>query len=66
MSYLLSGLGEALQRIAHLDPELLGALATTLKVSLASTAVASAVSVPLGFFLASRSFRRRRYKASLS
>lgn len=56
MSFLWDGLLEALNRIVHLDPDLIGALLTTLQVSIGSTLVASFFALPLGFFLAMRRF----------
>jgi tungstate transport system permease protein len=60
MNYLFSGIGEALQKIAQLDPDLMSALATTLKVSFASTIIASLFSLPAGFLLARHDFRGRQ------
>ncbi|MBU1698926.1 MAG: ABC transporter permease [Candidatus Eisenbacteria bacterium] len=56
MNFLFSGVGEALQRIIQLDADLLSALVTTVKVSFASTAIASILSLPLGFLLARHEF----------
>jgi tungstate transport system permease protein len=46
--------------IARLDPELLSALATTLKVSTTSTTIASLIALPLGFLIARHEFPGKR------
>jgi tungstate transport system permease protein len=56
MSFLFGGIEEAVRLIVTLDRELLEAVRTTLRVSLTSTAIASALALPLGFLLASRKF----------
>lgn len=60
MSFLWAGLLEALDRIAHLDRDLVGALAITLRVSISSTLIASFLALPLAFLLAMRRFRGKR------
>lgn len=65
MSFLLQGISEALARIVHLDRDLLIVLSTTLRVSVASTIISSSLSLPLGFLLASRSFKGKRIVLSL-
>jgi len=56
MSFLYQGLSEALAKILQFDRDLLSALLTTLRVSVSSTLLASALSLPLGFLLARDSF----------
>ncbi len=58
---MLDGIGEALWAILHLDRELLAIVATTLRVSITSTLLASAVGLPMGFLLATRSFRGKQF-----
>ena len=60
MSFLTESLLEALERIARLDRRVLEALFTTLRVSVASTCVASALALPAGFLLAYREFPGKR------
>jgi tungstate transport system permease protein len=60
MDLLLRSLWESLQLIGRLDRELLSALATTLRVSITSTAIAALISLPLGFLIAKSSFRGKR------
>lgn len=65
MSFLIEGIIEALQKIVRLDRELLMVLATTLRVSITSTVVASILSLPLGFLLARRTFAGKRFVLAL-
>ena len=65
MNFLLDGIAEALTRIISLDRDLLIVLATTLRVSFSSTIIASILSLPLGFLLASRTFPGKRILLSL-
>lgn len=65
MDFLLGGIVEALGLIARLDRELLTVLATTLRVSLTSTLIASLLSLPAGFLLASRDFRGKQVALAL-
>ncbi|MCK4304011.1 MAG: ABC transporter permease [Candidatus Eisenbacteria sp.] len=60
MGFLLQSLCDAIQLILRLDHELLGALSTTLRVSISSTAIASAIALPLGFLMALREFPGKR------
>ena len=60
MNSLLEGLRAALELIVRCDAELATILFTTLKVSVASTAIASVIALPAGFFLSGRSFRGKR------
>jgi tungstate transport system permease protein len=60
LEFLWQSFWESLQMIARLDPELLSALATTLKVSLTSTIVASVLALPLGFLVARHEFPGKR------
>jgi tungstate transport system permease protein len=65
VSFLIDGLREALARIGALDRELFEALFTTLRVSVLSTALASAVALPVGFLVARRKFRGKRIVLAL-
>lgn len=65
MDYLLGGIGTAIGLIVRLDRDLFGALATTLRVSLSSTLIASLLSLPAGFLLAVRSFRGKQVALAL-
>ncbi|MCX6339008.1 MAG: ABC transporter permease [Candidatus Aureabacteria bacterium] len=56
MSYLIDGFREALRLILHCNPEVLGISLVSIKIATASTLIASAVGVPLGFSIASREF----------
>jgi tungstate transport system permease protein len=56
VSYLIDGFREALRLILHCDPEVLGISLVSIRIAAASTILASAVGVPLGFFIASREF----------
>jgi tungstate transport system permease protein len=57
LSYLIDGFREALRLILHCDPEVLGISLVSIKIATASTLIASAVGVPLGFSIASSEFR---------
>lgn len=57
MGYLAGGLAEAFRLIARMDPEVMGITRISLKVSAASTLIATVVGVPLGIAVASREFR---------
>lgn len=56
MSYLIDGFREALRLMLNCDPEVLGISLVSIKIATASTLIASAVGVPLGFSIASREF----------
>jgi tungstate transport system permease protein len=56
MGFLFEGLWEALRMILRCDAQLLSALLTTLRVSICSTAIATAIAVPLGFLTARYDF----------
>ncbi len=60
MDFLTQSLAEALGMLVSLDPELYFIVWVSLKVSVMSTIVASALGVPLGFFIAVRRFRGKR------
>ncbi len=56
MNPILEGLREAVRLLLSLDPEVLSITWVSLKVSLASTVVATCLGVPLGFYLATEKF----------
>jgi tungstate transport system permease protein len=56
MKFLWESLWEAIQMIARGDADLVAALLTTLRVAITSTAIASVVSLPLGFLIARHGF----------
>jgi len=57
LEFLLDSLWQALRLIRGGDPDLLSAIATTLRVSISSTAIAALVSVPLALAIARGNFR---------
>lgn len=57
MGYLADGFAEALRLIVRMDPEVWDITMVSLKVSAASTLIATILGVPLGFSVASREFR---------
>jgi tungstate transport system permease protein len=57
VEFLLQSIWESLEMIARLDPELISALVTTLRVSMSSTAIAAFIALPLGFLVARYEFR---------
>ena len=65
MEFLASSLWEAIQMILHLDATLRSALVTTLRVACTSTAIASFISLPLGFLIARFDFPGKRAVMSL-
>jgi tungstate transport system permease protein len=65
MDFLLTSLWEAIQMIFRLDRDLLAALTTTLRVSILSTAIASALALPIGFLTARFDFPGKRGLLSL-
>lgn len=65
MEFLLRSIWESIQMIIRLDQDLLSALATTLRVSLTSTALAGVVSLPLGFLIARYEFPGKRVAQNL-
>lgn len=60
MNDILAGLAEAARRIVTLDPALVEITGLSLQVTLTATAVASAIGLPLGAWLAVNRFRARR------
>jgi tungstate transport system permease protein len=60
VGFLLQSLADAVRLIAGGDPDLLSAIATTLRVSLTSTALAAGLALPLAFHLALHEFRGKR------
>jgi tungstate transport system permease protein len=60
MGYIFEAIEKAFQLIVHFDRELAAIVWTSLKVSLVSTALASAVGVPLGFAIAISRFPGKR------
>jgi tungstate transport system permease protein len=65
MKFLLNSLGEAIEMILRLDPDLMDALWTTLRVSISSTLIASIFALPLGFLIARCEFPGKRMVLSL-
>lgn len=61
MGYLADGFAEALRLIARMDPEVWGITLVSLKVSAASTLIATILGVPIGFSVASREFRGKGF-----
>jgi tungstate transport system permease protein len=51
--------------IGRLDPDLVSALVTTLRVSLTSTTIAALIALPLGFSIARHEFRGKRVVENL-
>ncbi|MBM3317969.1 MAG: ABC transporter permease [Candidatus Eisenbacteria bacterium] len=56
MDFLLHSLGDALRLIAAFDRDLLGIVATTLRVAVASTAIAALLALPPALLIARREF----------
>ena len=61
MGYLLEAVEKAIWLIVHFDRELAVVVWTSLRVSVTSTALASAVGVPLGFAIAMANFRGKHH-----
>jgi tungstate transport system permease protein len=61
VGYLADGFAEALRLIARMDPEVWGITLVSLKVSAASTLIATILGVPIGFSVASREFRGKGF-----
>lgn len=59
MNPILEGIREAVRLLGSLDPEVVSIAWVSLKVSLASTAAAACIGVPLGFYLATEEFPGR-------
>ncbi len=60
MDYLLEGFRNACTMIVSLDTEMIAATSVSLKVSSASTLLAAATGLPLGFLIATRQFWGKR------
>jgi tungstate transport system permease protein len=60
MDYLLEGLTSACKMIVSLDSEMIAATSVSLRVSTASTLLAAAAGLPLGFLIATRQFWGKR------
>jgi len=60
MGEILEGLGQAALLIISLDPDLIEISLLSLRVTLGAVAIASAIGMPLGCWLAVRRFRHRR------
>ena len=60
MEYLFSAFINALKMIFSLDREMMGVTLVSLKVSVASTILATAAALPFGFLVATREFPGRR------
>ncbi|PIE56886.1 MAG: ABC transporter permease [Desulfobulbus propionicus] len=52
MGFFLDSLVSAIRLVINLDPEMMGVVTVSLKVSCASTIIAALIGVPLGFFVA--------------
>ena len=65
MEFLLQSVWEAVRMILRLEEPLLSALTTSLRVSFASTIIASLISLPLGFVIARFRFRGKRAVLSI-
>ncbi len=60
MDLLMDSFFSALLLVASLDPEIISIVAISIKVSGASTVIASLMGIPLGFFIAFESFTGKR------
>ncbi len=60
MDLLIDSFFSALLLVASLDPEIISIVAISIKVSGASTVIASLMGIPLGFFIAFESFAGKR------
>lgn len=60
MGFLSEGLFNAISLIVNLDEIVLSAAYTTIQVGFISTAIASLIGLPIGFFLATFSFRGKK------
>ncbi len=60
MDFFTQSISEAARMLFSLDPELYFIVYVSLRVSLLSTLIASALGIPLGFFIAVRRFRGKR------
>jgi tungstate transport system permease protein len=60
MGFILQSVADAIGLIAHGDRDLLAAIATTLRVSVSSTAIASVLALPVALLLALREFHGKR------
>jgi tungstate transport system permease protein len=65
MSFVWESLATALALIASRDADVLGAAETSLACALASTALASALGIPIGCWIAMRTFRLKRVVITL-
>lgn len=65
MQLLLDSFFSAVLLIWSLDPELIEIISVSLKVSSASTLIASVIGVPAGFMIAYREFRGKRFLITL-
>jgi tungstate transport system permease protein len=61
MGFILQSLVDAVGLIVRGDRDLLAAIATTLRVSVSSTAIAAVLALPLALLLALREFRGKRF-----
>lgn len=60
MAFVAESFATAAGLILHADPEVMGAVATSLGCAVASTAAAAAVGVPLGAVIGTHEFRAKR------
>jgi tungstate transport system permease protein len=65
MNDILQGLKEGARLVASFDPDLVEITARSLEVSLGATAIASAIGLPFGAWLAVNRFRMRRIVIAL-
>ena len=60
MQYLLEGIAKAFLLISSLDPEVFSAVWVSLRTSFIAIVLASLISVPIGFLVATQNFRGKR------
>lgn len=60
MFLILEGLKRAFELIFSFDPEIVGVVLVSLKVSLTATALATLIGVPLGFFIGISEFKGKK------
>ena len=61
MEYYTDALSRALQLIITLDQEVIEVVATSLKLSVSSTVIASIISIPLAIFIARHQFKSKKF-----
>ncbi len=60
MNFITDSFSSAFLLLTSLDPELINIVGVSLKVSLASSLIASVMGVPLGFFISTSKFKGKR------